>query len=261
VFCDLVGSTGLGERLDSETVQRLLVRFFEEARRIIQLHGGTVQKFIGDAVVAVFGVPVAHEDDAVRAVRAAVALRDRIAQANPELELSFGARLELRVGVNTGEVVAAQDEWLVTGDAVNVAARLQQEAQPNEIVIGHETLALARNDFLVDSLGPLRLKGKQEPVTAYRLLGVRDPADRTEGIHAPFVGRARELARLENAFAHARRERICSLVTLLGPRGRADDCARSPGRRPPRSRRPAGIRPGRHAGRFDLASPNSQPLA
>ena len=148
VFCDLVGSTALGESRDPEAVRRLLVRYFERMRAIIERHGGTVAKFIGDAVVAVFGAPVAHEDDALRALRAALEMR----QAVPELGL------EARLGVNTGEVVTSNDDLLVTGDAVNVAARFQQAAAAGEILVGAETVVLA-GAAAVEQLEPLAFKG------------------------------------------------------------------------------------------------------
>ena len=126
LFCDVTGSTSLAESRDPEAVRALLGRFFERMRTIIESHGGTVEKFIGDAVMAVFGVPQAHEDDALRAVRAAVEMRDAL----PKLGV------EARIGVNTGEVVTGTAERLATGDAVNVAARLEQAAQPGEILLG-----------------------------------------------------------------------------------------------------------------------------
>src|SRR6266542_6827425 len=135
VFNDLSGSTALGERLDAESVRRLLGRYFEEARATLERHGGTVEKFVGDAVMAVFGIPQLHEDDALRALRAAVELRERLAALNEELERDHGVRLSIRTGVNTGEVVAGDasaGQKLVTGDAVNVAARLEQAAGPGE---------------------------------------------------------------------------------------------------------------------------------
>src|SRR5712691_324357 len=132
VFCDVTGSTALGESIDPETLRALLARYFERMRGIVESHGGTVEKFIGDAVMAVFGVPVAHEDDALRACRAAVEMR----HALPELGV------QARIGVNTGEVVTGTQERLATGDAVNVAARLEQTAAPGEILIGKETLRL-----------------------------------------------------------------------------------------------------------------------
>src|SRR5215467_11007905 len=132
LFCDVVGSTALGESVDPEPLQELLARYFERMKGIVESHGGSVEKFIGDAVMAVFGVPVAHEDDALRACRAAVEMRG----AFPALGLNG------RIGVNTGEVVTGTEERLATGDAVNVAARLEQAAQPGEVLLGAETLTL-----------------------------------------------------------------------------------------------------------------------
>src|SRR5580765_930852 len=129
LFCDVVGSTALGESVDPEALQGLLATYFERMRGIVESHGGAVEKFIGDAVMAVFGVPVAHEDDALRAVRAAIEMRDAL----PELGV------QARIGVNTGEVVTGAEERLATGDAVNVAARLEQAAAPGEVLIGAET--------------------------------------------------------------------------------------------------------------------------
>src|SRR4029079_7234612 len=132
LFCDLVGSTALGESLDPEALQGLLARYFERMKGIVESHGGSVEKFIGDAVMAGFGVPVVHEDDALRACRAAVEMREAL----PELGL------EGRIGVNTGEVLAGTEERLATGDAVNVAARLEQAANPGEVLVGVATFAL-----------------------------------------------------------------------------------------------------------------------
>jgi class 3 adenylate cyclase len=134
LFCDVAGSTSLGESVDPEALRALLARYFERMKEIVERHGGSVEKFIGDAVMAVFGVPVVHEDDAVRAVRAAVEMR----AALPELGL------EARIGVNTGEVVAGTEERLATGDAVSVAARLEQAARPGEVLLGEATLWLVR---------------------------------------------------------------------------------------------------------------------
>src|SRR5205823_6626782 len=152
LFCDVVGSTALGERLEPETVRRMLGRYFETARKVVEDHGGSVEKFIGDAVMAVFGVPVLHEDDAVRAVRAAAELREALGPLNEELMREYGTTLALRIGVNTGEVVTGSDERLATGDAVNVAARLEQGAGPNEILLGAETVAHARRAAIVEPL-------------------------------------------------------------------------------------------------------------
>ena len=140
VFCDVTGSTALGERLDPEALRRTMGRYFEEIRAVVERHGGLVEKFIGDAVMAVFGIPTAHEDDAVRAVRAVAEIRERLQALGEELAVS----LSFRTGVNTGEVVAGEGETLVTGDAVNVAARLEQAAAAGEILIGAETYRLVR---------------------------------------------------------------------------------------------------------------------
>src|SRR5687768_6382483 len=151
LFCDLVGSTALGESTDPEALRARMRRYFDDLRTIIERHGGTVEKFVGDAVMAVFGIPVSHEDDALRAVRAASEMHAAIAAHG----------LEARIGINTGEVVVGgEGETLVTGDAVNVAARLEQAAASGEILIGAETRALVRNAVRADGLEPLELKGK-----------------------------------------------------------------------------------------------------
>jgi class 3 adenylate cyclase len=173
LFCDLSGSTAMGERVDAESVRELMFRYFHEMRSAVERHGGTVEKFIGDAVMAVFGVPEVHEDDALRAVRAAAEMRQRLASLNEELERRFGTRLALRIGLNTGEVVAGDSssrQALVTGDAVNVAARLEQAAGPDEILLGEPTYRLVRDAVSVAAVQPLRAKGKSDPLPAYRLL-------------------------------------------------------------------------------------------
>jgi len=134
LFCDLAGSTALGEAIDPERLRALLARYFARMQAIVERHGGSVEKFIGDAVMAVFGVPLLHEDDALRAVRAAAEMRDAL----PELAL------EGRIGVMTGEVVTGTEERLATGDAVNVAARLEQAAQPGEVLVGQPTRTSGR---------------------------------------------------------------------------------------------------------------------
>src|SRR3954471_15336386 len=169
LFCDVTGSTALGEQIDPESLRRVMARYFEVAKDVVERHGGTVEKFIGDAVMAVFGVPAVHEDDALRAVRAAAELRDALATLNAELAESYGTSLELRTGVNTGEVVTGTEERLATGDAVNVAARLEQAAAPGEGLIGPETMRVARGPVTAEELEPLELKGKGEGVRAYRL--------------------------------------------------------------------------------------------
>src|SRR5690348_2015069 len=184
LFCDVVGSTALGESVDPEALQGLLAGYFERMKAIVDAHGGSVEKFIGDAVMAVFGVPVAHEDDALRACRAAVEMRDAL----PALGIQG------RLGVNTGEVVTGTKERLVTGDAVNVAARLEQAATPGEVLIGEATEGLLHQAVAAEPVEPLALKGKAEPVRAYRLVAVQDALTRDHG--GRFVGRTREVASL-----------------------------------------------------------------
>ena len=220
LFCDVTGSTALGERLDLESFRQVMHRYFDTARAVIGRHGGTVEKFIGDAVMAVFGVPVLHEDDALRAVRAAVGLREEIETLNRALEADFGATVSVRTGVNTGQVVTGTEERLATGDAVNLAARLEQAAAPGEIVIGPQTWALVREAVIAEPLESLQLKGKSQPVIAYRLLQVRTDVDpRTRPGLAPLVGRASQLRMLGEVFANVFAERSCSLFTVLGMAG------------------------------------------
>jgi class 3 adenylate cyclase/tetratricopeptide (TPR) repeat protein len=207
LFCDVVGSTALGESADPEALQALLARYFERMSGIVELHGGTVEKFIGDAVMAVFGVPVAHEDDALRACRAAVEMRD----AQPELGV------ECRLGVNTGEVLTGTEERLATGDAVNVAARLEQAAEPGEVLIGSGVLALVGSAVEVGHERLLELKGKSEPVAAHRLLTVREALERSHAVG--FVGRERELQQLVDGWDRAMAGPRCELVTVVGDPG------------------------------------------
>jgi class 3 adenylate cyclase/tetratricopeptide (TPR) repeat protein len=207
LFCDLVGSTAFGELVDPEALQGLLARYFERMSGIVESHGGSVEKFIGDAVMAVFGVPVAHEDDALRACRAAVEMRDAL----PELGV------EGRIGVNTGEVLTGTEERLATGDAVNVAARLEQAAEPGEALIGAETLALGAGTVEVGEERLLELKGKSEPVAAYPLVTVLEAAERSHA--SRFVGRERELQQLADAWDRALAGLRCELITVVGDPG------------------------------------------
>ena len=206
LFCDLTASTSLGETLDPERLRALLARYFERMRSIVELYGGSVEKFIGDAVVAVFGVPVLHEDDALRALRAAVEMREAL----PELGV------EGRIGVMTGEIVTGAEDWLA-GDALNVAARLEQAAQPGEVLLGEPTLALVRDAADVEPVDPLELKGKAAPVSAYRLLSVLDAPERQP--ESLFVGREQELEIVRAAWERVLAEQRCDLVTLLGDAG------------------------------------------
>jgi len=207
VFCDLVGSTALGESTDPEALQALLARYFERMRAIVESHGGTVEKFIGDAVMAVFGIPAAHEDDALRACRAAAEMR----AALPELGMRG------RIGVNTGEVVTGTEERLATGDAVNVASRFEQAAAPGEVLIGEATHALVRGAVVAEPVEPLTLKGKSGSVRAYRLVSVLDAPERSHGMR--FVGRESELAQIAEAWERAQAEVGSELVTIVGDAG------------------------------------------
>jgi class 3 adenylate cyclase/tetratricopeptide (TPR) repeat protein len=207
LFCDVVGSTALGESVDPEALQGLLALYFERMKGIVESHGGSVEKFIGDAVMAVFGVPVAHEDDALRACRAAVEMRDAL----PELGV------EGRIGVNSGEVLTGTEERLATGDAVNVAARLEQAAQPGEVLIGDETLGLVEAAVDVGDERLLALKGKSEPIAARLLVAVREAAERPH--LSRFVGRERESQELKAAWARSLDGPRCELVTVVGDPG------------------------------------------
>ena len=222
LFCDLVGSTALGERLDSESLREVMDRYFTEMRAVLERHGGIVEKYIGDAVMAVFGLPRAHEDDALRAVRAALEMRSRLSILNKELRETWGVSLVNRTGINTGEVVvgdAAMGQRLTTGDAVNVAARLEQAAPADHVLIGRPTFLLVRDAVEVEEVEALRVKGRSEGVTAFRLIDVK----RVDGISgqssAPFVGREQELECLMERFTRATEQRKCQLVTVLGEPG------------------------------------------
>jgi class 3 adenylate cyclase/tetratricopeptide (TPR) repeat protein len=223
VFADVSGSTRLGEELDAEALRRVMERYFEEMRAVLEHHGGTVEKFIGDAVMAAFGIPAAHEDDALRAVRAAFEMQARLANLNEDLRRERGVTLAVRTGINTGEVVTGDPtagHFYASGDAVNVAARLEQAAEPGEILLGEQTYQLARNAVSVEPLEPLEPKGKSQPVHAFRLLKVIEGAPAlARRLDTPFVGRKEELARLLASFERAASQRTPVLVTVLGPAG------------------------------------------
>ena len=212
VFCDLAGSTALGEQLDPEPLRELMGAWYEAMRTAVERHGGTVEKFIGDAVMAVFGVPQVHEDDALRAVRAAVEMQAAAA--------ALGAGLGVRVGVNTGEVVTGDAATtLVTGDAVNTAKRLEEAAGEGEILIGAVTRRLVAHATRLEPVDAIAAKGKRAPVEAWRVLGAIEGAEpfarRTD---TPLVGRDAELASLR-AELDAAAGGACRLVTVVGPAG------------------------------------------
>jgi class 3 adenylate cyclase/tetratricopeptide (TPR) repeat protein len=220
LFADVVSSTALGEQLDPEALRRVMSRYFEAARTAMERHGGTVEKFIGDAVMAVFGIPTLHEDDALRGMRAADELRSSLLTLNEQLETDSGVTLELRIGLNTGEVVAGRGESLVTGDAVNVAKRFEEAAGAGEILVGEPTHRLIRDAVEAEPVEPLTLKGKGATVSAFRVLSVREGVpERARRLDSPMVGRDREQHLLEQGYERAVGERACHLFTVLGAAG------------------------------------------
>jgi class 3 adenylate cyclase len=223
VFCDVAGSTELGERLQPETTRRVMARYFQSIRGAAERHGGVVEKFIGDAVMTVFGIPRLHDDDALRAARAAQDMRNDLEVLNKELERDHGVTIGIRIGVNTGEVVAgdpASRQQLVTSDAVNVAARLEQAAPSGEVLIGEDTHGLVQDAVTVETVEPIAVKGKAKPVKAFRLIAVSATAPgpaRWPDSH--MVGRERERDILMRAFRNSAEDRSCHLVSVLGPAG------------------------------------------
>jgi class 3 adenylate cyclase/tetratricopeptide (TPR) repeat protein len=223
LFCDWVDSTSLGSRLDAESLRRVQESFYAEARRVLERHGGTVEKFIDDAVMAVFGIPQAHEDDALRAARAAVELREALASLNARLEKELDVRLVVRTAVNTGEVIAGHPsagQTFVSGDPVVVAKRLEEAATSGEILIGEATRRLVRDAALVEPADDVPAKGKREPLVAWRLLAVITGAPPfARHVDAPLVGREHELALLRQAFGRAASDASGCLFTVLGAAG------------------------------------------
>ncbi|MGH2680785.1 MAG: adenylate/guanylate cyclase domain-containing protein [Actinomycetota bacterium] len=223
LFCDLVGSTALGERLDPESVRVILHRYFDAMRMAIERHGGRVEKFIGDAVMAVFGVPRLHEDDAMRAVRAASDMRRALVLLNEGLQRDWGLRLDTRIGIASGGVVTGEersDPTLVTGAPVNLAARLEQAADGGEILLSGRTFRLVRYGAETEPVESLSLKGFGDSVEAYRLLGsVQATGGTARRRESALVDRKGELALLRRTFRRAVAERRCELLTVLGPPG------------------------------------------
>ncbi len=221
LFIDIVGSTDLGERLDPEVLRDVMQRYYERMAEVAERFGGTVEKFIGDAIFAVFGIPHVGEDDAMRAVEAAEAMRDAIGELNAELTQRWGVNIQTRAGVCTGEIVVGDEatvDRMVMGDVANVAARLQAAAGQGEIVIAESTAQLVRGAVDLDAIEPLTLKGKRDPVIAYRVLGLVAEDARTS-TSSPFVGRTTELEALETALAQAVLLRACRLAAILGDPG------------------------------------------
>ena len=223
IFSDLKDSTALGERLDNEALHEVKERYFSAMAAEIKRHGGKIEKYIGDAIMAVFGLPRAHEDDALRAVRAAIGMKAVLNGLNEQLTSRFGVVLANRTGVNTGEVVAlddpSADQKLATGDAVNVTARLEQAAPANEIYIGEVTYRLVRDAVEVEPVEPLALKGKSQPVAAYRLISAHGQDGNVRRQDTPVVGRDDELAVLQRAWETVVTDRRAGLVTVIGDAG------------------------------------------
>lgn len=222
IFADLVSSTALGERLDPEATRTVMEQFFDHMRAALERHGGTVQKYIGDAVVAFFGVPTMQEDDALRAVRAAVDMRAALDELNADLESVYNVALSVRIGINSGEVVVDDSTLggsLAVGDAVNVAARLQSAADPGDILLGEQTHRLVKDAVRVETMEELALKGKSQPVRAVRLLQLFEgTAAMARRFDTPLVGRRPELERLRRIFTEVVTERTCVICTVVaGP--------------------------------------------
>jgi class 3 adenylate cyclase/tetratricopeptide (TPR) repeat protein len=223
VFSDLKDSTALGERIDTEALHEVKERYFGTMAAEIVRHGGKVEKYIGDAIMAVFGLPKAHEDDALRAVRAAHGMRVALERLNQGLRERYGVALANRTGVNTGEVVAnddpSADQKLATGDAVNVAARLEQAAPVDQIYLGETTWRLVRDAVEVEAVEPLALKGKSERVAAYRLVSAAGLDGNVRRVDTPLAGRDAELAALNRAWTEVGEQRAVRLVTVIGEAG------------------------------------------
>src|SRR5712664_36546 len=216
LFADMAGSTALGEELDPEEMRRLLARYYSIARECVEQHGGTVEKFIGDAVMAVFGLPTAHGDDPDRAVAAAVSMRDHI-----RADAHLSDRFAIRFGVSTGEVVASRDQsagdFLITGDATNVAARLQQYAEPWAILASDRTVRAANNFEFGDEI-EVQARGKSSPVPARLVIGPRK-AKAQRRVRLPLMGRENDLAQLQLVARRAVSERRPALVSVIAPAG------------------------------------------
>ena len=227
VFADVTGSTDLGEQLDPERLRTILTEYFAVMARVIEQWGGTVEKYIGDAILAIFGVPTSREDDPVRALRAATEMQERLEVMNDGFEQRHGVRLAVRIGVNTGEVLVPSGasgggQFLVSGDPVNVAARLEQTAEPGSIVVGERTWSAAKQVFAFGDPVALSLKGKRDPVIARRLgEPLATDQDDLEGVRfqVPMVGRDRELATLMGLLDEAIETQTPRLVVVSAPAG------------------------------------------
>src|SRR6266566_4526406 len=234
MFADIIGSTPLADRLDPEDMRAILVGYFNLMTEQIRRHGGTVEKYIGDAVMAVFGAPVAHEDDPDRAIRAALDMQKALEDFNQQRQKEYAeaTHLQMRIGINTGEVAApgntqsTRQDFLITGDAVNVAARLQQVAAPDTILVGERTYLATREVFDFRPIAPLHLKGKPEPIPGWVVTELRKHSSAATqhprgiaGLQAPLIGRSLELTLMHTTYARVQAEQHPHLITLLGAPG------------------------------------------
>ena len=234
MFADIIGSTPLADRLDPEDMRAILTGYFNLMTEQIRRHGGTVEKYIGDAVMAVFGAPVAHEDDPDRAIRAALDMQNALDDFNQQRQQEYAeaTQLQMRIGINTGEVAApgnmqsARQDFLITGDAVNVAARLQQVAAPDTILVGERTYLATREVFVFRPIAPLHLKGKPEPIPAWVVVDLHKHSSAVAqhprgiaGLQAPLIGRSLELTLMHATYARVQAEQHSHLITLLGAPG------------------------------------------
>src|SRR5579864_3933317 len=233
MFADITGSTPLADHLDPEDLRAILAGYFNLMAEQIRRHGGTIEKYIGDAVVAIFGAPVAHEDDPDRAIRAALDMQTALARFNQRRQAQDpeATRLQMRIGINTGEVAAPgaqfnRQDFLITGDAVNVAARLQQVASPDTILVGERTYYSTRDVFDFRPIAPLHLKGKPEPIPAWVVIDLHKHSSAVAqhprgiaGLQAPLIGRSLELTLMHATYARVQAEQHSHLITLLGAPG------------------------------------------
>jgi len=234
MFADIIGSTPMAAHMDPEDMRAILTGYFNLMTQQIRKHGGTVEKYIGDAVMAVFGTPITHEDDPDRAIRAALDMQAALATFNEQRQVldTDAIRLQMRIGINTGEVAVPSNEqhqrhdFLITGDAVNVAARLQQVAAPDTVLVGERTYLATRGVFDFRAIAPMQLKGKAEPLAAYVVQGLHKQTltitqhpRGLEGLQVPMVGRSLELTLMHTTYARVLAERNPHLITILGAPG------------------------------------------